>query len=98
MQEHDQLLEAISEVKAELKAQGMVMSQVLDQARKTNGRINLLEEWRHTLELKQAKEEGVAEGIGTAAITKGQLRALFGTATAIATLTGTIVGIIVKLM
>lgn len=98
MPEHDQLLDAISELKAELKAQSMTLNQVLDQARRTNGRVNMLEDWKHSVELKQAHEEGIAEGAGTAAITKGQLRMIFGTITAVAGLAGTVAGIIVRLM
>lgn len=98
MSDPDLLLEALHELKAEMKAQSMTLGQVLDQARKTNGRVNILEEWRHTLELKQAHEEGLAEGGATAAITKGQLRMFIGVATAIASLAGTLAGVIVKVM
>lgn len=92
------LLAALAELKAEMKAQSVTLNQVLDQARRTNGRVNMLEEWRRTIELKQAHEEGVAEGGATAAITKGQLRVLVGGATAIASLAGAIAGLIVKVM
>jgi len=96
--EHEVVLDALSELKAELKAQHMTLSQVLDQARKTNGRITMLEDWRHMVELKQAHEQGMAEGAGTAAITKGQLRMFIASATAIASIAGTVAGIIVRFM
>lgn len=97
MPEHDQLLDAIGELKSELKAQGMTLNQVLEQARRTNGRVNALEDWRHSLELREAHEAGLMEGAGTAAVTKGQLRIIIGSATALASLAGAIAGIVVKL-
>lgn len=95
--DQDVLLEALHELKSEMKAQSMTLQQVLEQARKTNGRVNMLEEWKHNVELREAHDEGIMEGAGTAAITKGQLRMLMGSASAIATLAGAVAGFIVRL-
>ena len=98
MPNEELLLAALAELKAEMKAQSVTLGQVLDQARRTNGRVNMLEEWRRTVELQQAHDAGLAEGGATAAITKGQLRLFVGGATAIASLAGAIAGVVVKVM
>lgn len=98
MTDQDLLLAALAELKAEMKSQSVTLGQVLDQARRTNGRVGVLEEWRRTIEIKQAHEEGLAEGGANAAITKGQLRMFVGSAAAIASLAGTIAGVVVKVM
>ena len=56
----------------------------------------MLEAWKASVLLADAHDRGVIEGAGTAALTKGQLRALIAAVTAITTVSGTIVGVIVK--
>lgn len=92
----EEILAAVGEVKGELVKQGMVQEQILKQALITNGRIGKLEDWQRTVQIADAHDQGVLEGTGTAALTKGQLRALLMAVTAITTVSGTIVGIIVK--
>ncbi len=98
MSEYDILISALGELKAELKSQHVTLSQVLDQARKTNGRITMLEEWRHAVELANARNDGLVQGASTAAVTKAQIRMFLGAATAIASIAGTVAGIVVKVM
>lgn len=98
MADQELLLAALSELKAELKSQSVTLGQVLDQARKTNGRVTHLEEWRHTIELHKAHEEGLVQGASTAAVTKAQIRMFLGAATALASIAGTVAGIVVKVM
>ena len=99
----DQVLDAIDEVKKELVAiqlvqgnHGLVQNQILEQARLTNGRIGALEAWKQAVLVADAHDKGVLQGAATAALTKGQLRALIAAVTAITTVSGTIVGVIVK--
>lgn len=95
---HKQLLEGVGEVKGEIVALQSTASQQLTEAKRTNGRVSALETWRQAVAVTDAADKGRLEGAATAAVTKGQLRALGVVATAIATLSGAIVGIVVKLL
>ena len=92
----EEILEAVGEVKREIVKQGMILEQVLKQATITNGRVGKLEDWQKTVQLTDAHNRGVLEGTATTALTRGQLRALLVAVTGITTVSGTIVGIIVK--
>ena len=101
----DQVLEALAEVKRELVAiqllqerHGIVQAQVLEQAKRTNGRIGMLEDWRETVMLTDAHDKGVLQGAATAVLTKGQLRVMVAAVTAITTISGGIVGIITSVL
>lgn len=94
----DQLLDAIGEVKAELVRHSMTLEQVLRQTTVTNGRVSVLERWRQEVAVQDAKDRGRLEGAATAALTKGQLRALLAGVAAITSVSGAIVGIVVKVL
>lgn len=101
----DQVLEALAEVKRELVAiqllqerHGIVQAQVLEQAKKTNGRIGMLEDWRETVMLTDAHDKGVLQGATTAVLTRGQLRVLVAVVTTITAVSGAIVGLITTLL
>ena len=101
----DQVLEALDEVKRELVAiqllqerHGIVQAQVLEQAKRTNGRIGMLEDWRETVMLTDAHDKGVLQGAATAVLTKGQLRVMVAAVTAITTVSGAIVGLITTVL
>lgn len=95
---NDDVLHAVGELKAELVRQGVILDQVHRQTTITNGRVSDLEKWKHAFQLSDAHAKGVMEGTGTAALTKGQLRALLTMITAMTTISGTIVGLVVRLL
>ena len=94
----DDVLTAVGEMKAELVRQGMILDQVHRQTSITNGRVSDLENWKHALQLIDAHDKGLLEGVGTAALTKGQLRVLLTLFTAATALSGTIVGLVTRLL
>jgi len=96
--QHLQVLDGLGEVKGEIVALQGTTAQTLAEAKRTNGRISKLEEWRQAVAVKDAGDRGRIEGAATAALTKGQLRAGLAVVTAIATLSGAIVGTVVKLL
>lgn len=49
----------LTEIKGELKLQGRINQDTLDQAQKTNGRVNKLEENVSSINLERAREKGL---------------------------------------
>jgi hypothetical protein len=91
------ILDALDEIKKEQIQHGMLLEQVLKQALKTNGRVDILENWKRVLELRDAHNKGILEGRGDALITKGHWRvimAILGGVTALASGVAAIVAII----
>ena len=95
---NDDELHAVGEMKAELVRQGVILDQVHRQTTITNGRVSDLEKWKHAFQLADAHDKGIAEGVGASALTKGQLRALLTIITTMTTISGAIVGMVVKLL
>lgn len=96
--QHSQVLAGLGEVKGEIVALQGTTGQTLAEAKRTNGRVSRLEAWREAVMVSDAADRGRLEGAATAALTKGQLRAVLAAVTAITALSGTIVGIVVKLL
>ncbi len=95
--QHLQVLNGVAEVKGELVALQGTTGQTLTEARRTNGRVSKLEQWQQAVALQDAGDRGRIEGAATAALTKGQLRAVLTLVTAISALSGTVVGIVVRI-
>ena len=95
-QNDDILLSAIAEVKGEMVKIGIILEQVLRQATLTNGRVSRLEEWRQSVLLADAHDRGVIEGTSATALSKPQVRMIAAGIGVITTVSGTIVGVIMK--
>lgn len=95
-QNDDILLSAIAEVKGEMVKIGIILEQVLKQATLTNGRVSKLEEWRQSVLLADAHDRGVLEGTSATALSKSQVRMIAAGIGVITTVSGTIVGVIMK--
>lgn len=92
------LLAGLGEVKAEIVSLQSTTERVLSEAEKTNGRVTLLETWKQQVVLQEATDKGRLEGSSTAALTKGQVRTALAVLTAVSALSGSIVGIVVRLL
>lgn len=93
-----QLLAGLGEVKAEIVSLQGTTERLLTEAKKTNGRVTLLETWKQAVQLQEATDKGRLEGSSTAALTKGQVRTFLAVLTAVSALSGSIVGVVVKLL
>lgn len=93
-----QLLAGLGEVKAEIVSLQGTTERLLTEAKKTNGRVTLLETWKQAVQLQEAKDHGRMEGAAAAALTKGQVRTIVAVVTVLSAISGSIVGAVVKLL
>ncbi len=56
------VLEALGEIKGELKAHGVHLEALAGQVSKQNGRVGKIEDWRHIMEVGEARAAGIVAG------------------------------------